>query len=259
MSLSLTAAPFKVFVARTLCHPIVGGIVATLSRDRIRVRGLGVDTSDPAIAPSVKASLFWGFYESAESRFVRRYLLTDCDAIELGSSLGIVSCHMRRRLITDRRLVCVEANLQLLPVLEMTLRLNRCDENVTIIGGAIDYAAGDHASVWFSPGASNVQGRVAPAAEEGTQTVPALTLTGVIDRAGIDGDFTLVCDIEGAEAQMIAHEREMLARCRQIVVELHQTVVNGQVIEPADLVASLVRCHGFKLVDQYGPVFVFDR
>src|SRR2546423_14009346 len=110
----MIAVPLKVSMARALCHPIVGRVLGATLRNRIHAGGFGVDTSDPAIAPRVKASLFWGFYESAEIRFVRQYLRRDCDAVELGSSLGVVSCNVRRRLMPRRRLVCVEANPRLL-------------------------------------------------------------------------------------------------------------------------------------------------
>jgi len=246
--------------ARTLCHPIVGHIVARMARDRICTGGCGVDTSDAVVSPRVKAALFWGFYESAEIRFVRQYLRVDCDAVELGSSLGVVSCNVRRRLMVDRRLVCVEANPELIPVLESTLRLNACDRNVSVVGGAIDYTTPLNKPIVFAAGESNLQGRIATSAQARRRiTVSTLTLSDVLDLGRIGGAYSLVCDIEGAEAQIIAHERAALKRCTQLVIELHPTTVDGAVLGPDELLGLIIRIHGFRLRDRYGSVCVFDR
>jgi FkbM family methyltransferase len=221
-------------------------------------RGVSIDTSDATVTPHVKASLFWGFYESAEIRFVRRYLSAAYDAVELGSSLGVVSCHVRRKLRADRRLVCVEADRNLLSVLRSTLRLNACEDNVTILNGAIHY--GLEASVMFAAGASNIEGRLATTSTKGSPfAVDAITLATVLSRGGIEGPFTLVCDIEGAEADLIQRERATLERCKQIIIECHPTLVNGVAVGPDQLGALLVRTHGFALRARCGPVYAFER
>jgi FkbM family methyltransferase len=243
-----------------LCHPAVGRMVATVMRDRIASAGCGVDTSSNAIRPEIKASLFWGLYERAEIGFVRRYLSPDCDVVELGSSLGVVSCNIRRILPRNCRLVCVEANPEVLPVLHSTLRLNACDHNMTIIAGAINYSGARDGIVSFSPGSSNVQGHIATAADGlDCINVPALTLSEVLSRADIGGPFALVSDIEGAEAGIVLNEHKALARCTQVVIELHRATVNRTDVQPRDMVDLFVRMHGFRLRDSRGSVCVFDR
>ena len=128
--------------------------------DRITSAGCDVDTSHAAISPSIKASLFWGLYESAEIRLVQRYLRPDLDVVELGSSLGVVACHIRRILSPDRRLVCVEADSSLLPILTSTLQRNACAGNLTIVAGAIDYRARGSAGA-LRPGSTSIEGRLA--------------------------------------------------------------------------------------------------
>src|ERR1700730_12780210 len=81
----------KRVIARIICHPLIGRIISLVFRDRIPSRGSLIHTKDKAVVPSVKAALFWGLYESAEVRFVKEFLRSDLDVIELGSSLGVVT------------------------------------------------------------------------------------------------------------------------------------------------------------------------
>jgi FkbM family methyltransferase len=250
----------KTAVASVLCQPLVGRVVARVLHDRITTAGCDIDTSHAAISPAIKASLFWGLYESAEIRFVRRYLRPDLDVVELGSSLGVVSCHIRRILAPERRLICVEADSSLLPVLTSTLKRNACDANLTIVTGAIDYAAAGDQNTLFLPGSTSIAGRLAHARDAGARVrVRSLTLSGVLRRGGIDGPYALVCDIEGAEAGMVIHETAALARCRQLLIELHPATIDDAPVEPDDLLDRLVRLHGFRLRDRRGPVCVLER
>jgi len=82
----------KVGIAKILTANLVGQVVAIAYANEIPCRGLRFSTADPQIHPGVKASLFWGLYESAEIRFVNAYLPRSIDVVELGSSIGVVSC-----------------------------------------------------------------------------------------------------------------------------------------------------------------------
>jgi len=82
----------KIAVAKFVTARLIGELVAVAYRNKIPFRGLRFSTADPQIHPRVKASLFWGLYESAEIRFVNAYLPRSIDVVELGSSIGVVSC-----------------------------------------------------------------------------------------------------------------------------------------------------------------------
>jgi len=88
----------KRFIGPLLANRWTGIIAARVLGDRIPHRGLIIDTSSPVVTPNIKAALLLQGYESGEYRFVRRYVPTDCDVIELGGSLGVISCTIRRRI-----------------------------------------------------------------------------------------------------------------------------------------------------------------
>ena len=109
--------------------------------------------------------LYWGLYESAEIRFVQRYVGDDVDVVELGSSLGVVSCQIASQLSGDTRLVCVEANEEMLPTLRRNIANNTSLRKVRCVHGAIDYS-GD-AIVNLDVGPSNVSASVCEGSKPG--------------------------------------------------------------------------------------------
>lgn len=242
----------KRLVAQILCRPAVGRLVAFATGNRFRSRGVLVDTSSSLVLPEVKASLFWGFYESAEIRFVQRHLPVDLDVVELGASLGVVSSHIARRLGPGRRLICVEPNAALRPLAERNVSLNAKGIALTQVTGAVAY---DAPTVRFAVARRNIDSQIADDLD-GVE-VPAVQLGRLLAEQGV-GDFTLVSDIEGAEAAVLAEDGPALARCRLIIAELHATAHAGCDVSVVALVARLHQL-GFIVLDRHGPVVVARR
>jgi FkbM family methyltransferase len=249
----------KAAVADGLCHPAVGRFLSFAFSGRIpslRFRGFRLDTRAPSVTPEIVAMIFWGIYESAEVRFVKRYLRSDLDVVELGSSLGAVSCHIALRQHAGRRLVCVEANVNLVPVLQRNVSANAA-QSVDVVNRAIGY---DGPTVRLELGSDNTTSRVMTAgAHDEAEEVPASTLSEILEEFGVCGDYALVSDIEGAEAGFIDQDPAALSRCRQMVIELHEIEDARGRVTIDDLAETLIKRHGFQLVDRHGAVCVFER
>jgi FkbM family methyltransferase len=242
----------KVLVARQLCRPAIGRLVAAATGDRVLNRGATIDTGSPLVLPEVKASLYWGFYESAEIRFVQRYLPADLDVVELGASIGVVSAHIARRLAKGRRLLCVEPNPGLHGLVERNVGLNASGVALRMVHGAVAYGG---SSVRFAVARKNIDSRIA--VDGDGVHVPAVRLGALLQQEGL-GDYALVSDIEGGEAALLAEDGGALARCRLVIAELHATEHGGRAVSVEDLVCSLVGL-GFSIVDRHGPVVVARR
>ncbi len=247
----------KVRVAELLSRPAVGRVVGAVLRDRIPIRGCVIDTRDGGIAPAVKAMLLFRLYESAEIRFVQRLLRTDLDVVELGGCLGVVSSQIARRLQRGRRLVTVEPNPRLGEVIRRNVLANAPDALLTVVSAAIDYSA-DGPQTTLALGEANIDSALATGAETRPSVrVPATTLGRVLADHGMD-EFVLVSDIEGAEAGMLQRDGDSLAKCKQVLIELHPTTFEGRPVSVEDMLAGLRRL-GFRQVESYGPVFAFRR
>jgi len=247
----------KSIVAAAITHPVIGRTIGAVYGQRIPNRGIVVDTSSPLITPRMKGYLFWGLYESAELRFLHKYLRTDLDVIELGASIGVVSCQIRKRIAPERKLVAVEADWRLIEVLRRNLELNELARNVQILNAAV-CADGGAGMAYFSVGQNNISGKLSANRNGNTSEVPALTLDGIAERSDIR-EYALVSDIEGAETSFIFGADAALAGCRQIIIELHDCEFAGEYVTVHQLREAIVRKHGFALRDSYGPVCVFER
>jgi FkbM family methyltransferase len=245
----------KRMIARMLGNEVVGHVLGRALKQRVRSRGLVIDTSSEWISGHVKAALAFNMYESAESRFVQRYLRTDLDTIEFGASLGFVSCLIRRRLDPNARLFCVEANPNLLPVLRRNLELNVPGSQATTINAAVDESGAEF--VELALGRDNLDSRVNASADRRV-TVKALQLQSFVREHAIS-QYALVCDIEGSEAGFIFGDPAALQGCRQILIELHDTTWKDRDLSVRDLRDALIERHGFRQLDTYGRVFVFER
>ena len=237
-------------VGTALTRPVVGRIAAKLLRNRVPHRGLVVDTSDPVVTPPIKAALLFRAYESAEYRFTKRYLPRDIDVVELGGSIGVISCTLRRHIASNRSLTVVEADSRLARVLRRNLVLNGCEQGTTVREVAIAYGGAD--TVQFTTGASSVSGRIADAnAIPGTVVeVPARTLRQVVVEAGVT-EYALISDVEGVEWDVLDNDLDTLAGARVLIMETHARAGSGS---HDAFIARLLATGRFTLLAQHGAV-----
>jgi FkbM family methyltransferase len=234
-----------------LVNKHVGAALEIIFPNRLRVHGVLIDVRSPMITRTTKAALFFGTYESAETRLVRKYLPRDLDVVELGASLGVVTCVVRRHISLGRRLISVEANPRLAELARANLLLNGCEENVDVLSLAISTCSDE---VEFVVGEASDSGRVGLRAEEGGKIlrVPAESLSKLLARHRVS-NFCLICDIEGTEWELWRHDYDGLCRASMVVMETHDNPRYGS---HDDLIAELANDPSFELVDRYGPVVV---
>lgn len=247
----MTAAKMRVrsVVGRLVIQPVVGRLAGLLFGNRIPHRKLTVITSSELVSDQVRASLLLGGYESAEYRLVKRYIQSDASAIELGASMGVMTCHLRRRIAHPHRVISVEADRRLFKLIDANLSANT-SVPVELVNKAIDYSGNAH--VDFSFGDDNLGGSVR--ADGGATTfVESVTLRDLVAQLGCD-DYSIVSDIEGAEWAMWENDHEFIARARTCVFELHDAP-DGRKAE--ELVEAIANDPKLELLERYGNVIAF--
>lgn len=241
----------KVGIARLLLAAPVAKLIRRGVRGSVRSYDLTFDTSNPAMSDRTVASVFFRLYESAEIRSVRSHLLATDTIIDLGSNLGITASHALRHLNAGGRLFSVEANPHLLAALRANLERHAFGRKISVVHAAVDYSG--NSEVHMNIASDSLGSSVVRTGGATTVTVPTVTLSDLLDRHGV-GDFTLLSDIEGAEAELVRHDGEALRRCHQAVLELHDTES-----ATVDAVHVELEALGFRTVHRHGPVVVLRR
>lgn len=236
----------KIAIAKIISSRVSGAAISVLTKDKIRQFGCVYSTDFKEIPPQTKASLFYGLYEKAEASFVREYLSGKYPAIELGGSLGIISCVIGKKL-DGKKFIVVEANKLLLSIIKENLRLNDI-QNVEVEWGAI----GDLVKLYFHAGNNNTTGTISDKYTMGSELVSGITIEYLLKKYGLS-DFSLISDIEGSENFFLFKEIISLNTCREIIIELHETIFHNRLVSVEEQVLQIKKLQ-FRILDRHGCV-----
>lgn len=184
-------------------------------------------------------------YEAAEVELIDEYVAGSYDVIDLGASTGFSTIYALERLEEGSRGVAVEANPDMVEVIERVQGVNGIDFDV------------EHAA--YKPGQSEVTFHVHGKTVSGSTkrpgereiTVPAVSIADLLKEHELE-EFVCLADIEGGEIDLVRDELDLLEeQCKLIVVELHE--IDGIAQEARQRFAE----SGFQLVEQVGDVFVY--
>ncbi|MBL4705909.1 MAG: FkbM family methyltransferase, partial [Flavobacteriales bacterium] len=176
-----------------------------------------------------------------------KYLSSETDIVELGTSIGVVASFIQQ-LVNSKKMVCVEANYMLQPLLKKTFELND-NKNIQLLNIAI---SDSNLPIYFSTRDSNELGKIVSHSEI---KVNAKSLQQIINENNIL-DFNLVCDIEGAECSFILGKG--LQNCQLAIIELHSTTWNDKFYSIEEL-SNLIKDLGFDMLECINNTFVFKR
>lgn len=208
----------------------------------------GLDSN--VITPSLEYLLLTGKHEAPERTLIRRYLNRALPLVEFGGAIGVVSC-VANALLDDRsRHVVVEANPALIPVLEA----NRLRNNgrFAIEHGAIGYGS----PVLRFPVAQDILESSTFVATASTVEVPSKSLRAVLDAHRFER-CNLVCDIEGAEVDLVREEASALRQHVDVLImEVHERVVGQDV---CDRMMRSLKGLGFEMLERVWDTVAMRR
>ncbi len=198
----------------------------------------------------IKLELLKGRYESFERQAVRKYVKTELPVIELGGCLGVVSCISNQLLKDPRAHVVVEANPHAIPLLEENRLRNDC--KFSIVNSAIAY---NEKVITFQPDRDL---RGSSLAREGDSTpvmVGTIRLKELVEEKQF-ASFTLICDIEGHECELVEHEPEIVRMADTLILETHARMIGE---EKNAIMLQKLKEMGFQIVDTDVFVVVMTR
>ena len=215
---------------------------------------LTFDLSNPLINLRDIGFILWGLYEKSEIRFINKYLseYRNCNILELGGSLGIVSCIISKNISKTQHLTIVEANPELVPIIKSNMELNNIN-NYNIVNAAISFES-FNSQVFFQLGESNLIGHITETQNEKSIIVPCVRFQDL----KIVGPYVIICDIEGAEVGLLLNESSALKNAELIIIEAHNITFND-VEYSVEVIKAMFLKLGFVILEEYGDVFVFKK
>jgi FkbM family methyltransferase len=199
---------------------------------------------------SSRIQLITHTYEAPERRAVARYARANLPVVELGGSIGVVSCVTNKLLQNPTAHVVVEANPLAIPQLEGNRRLNNCQ--FEIVNRAIAYGVD---SVTFRPNSSMCGNSITGDGDLSPVTVQTVRLGDLVRDRGFKR-FTLICDIEGVEYDLVCQETEVLKSADTIIMETHDRFIGA---EKTRLMMDKLAGLGFRLVEETEFVIVLRQ
>lgn len=220
-----------------LWHRAPGGL-ARVGGCRFRLDGL---------EGGVAAALLMNEYEKEERDAVKRFLNRDLPVIELGGSIGVVACVINKALKDPTRHVVVEADPRIIPKLTANRELNHC--RFEILHRALAYNGEE---IFFNTTSDTRGGGVyvKGIGQVAVQTVSVEKLA----RERSFHRFTLVCDIEGSEIDLVEQEKDLLAAAvEMLILETHPMITGTARIQT---MLSALGAAGFKTVHEASGTLV---
>ena len=217
--------------------------------DIVRLDGCKFTITRDRVPANVVDLLLSDLYEEPERHALQKFLDPELPVVELGACIGVVSCLTNRRLKHPEKHIVVEANPSLLPLIQQNRARNDC--HFKVVHAAVSHGV---ETITF-----NVDDNIlASGLHGGEQGVVVSTVT--LERLLNDNGFeraTLICDIEGAELQLVEHELKTIGeRVTTIIMELHDRMV-GQ--EPTQQMLTSLESAGFKIASRDVDVVVLQK
>ena len=228
----------------------VFGKLVELMGNRVNIGALRFSVDNSQITTREKSAFFFGKWEQPERQAVNSYLRSDLPVVELGGCLGVVSCHINKKLERPEQHVVIEANPGILPTLEKNRELNNCKFVVR------------HAALGY--GSSNVVLHLAKFGDNSLTPisdniieVPAVSLETILEDTGFE-TVSLVMDIEGAEVDLLEREIDVLKKSvGTLIFELHR----GEMCSEArwDAISTSLIGADFRMLDRISQTWVFEN
>ena len=216
------------------------------------LNGVRLPLKSPAISQKMREKITNGFYEKHESECIRRAAVKGDRLLEVGAGIGYISALAWLSGNFDS-ITIVEANPDLIPVIEETHRLNSVRARL-INGAAVDdgvegekvpfYIRDDFWASSMSPGPFGYSKQV---------EIPKINIQDLLDE--VRPTF-FVCDIEGGELGLIPNL--YFKGVKKVMIEFHQNVIGRRGMKTIFDAMSAQNFH----YDQWhssGSVVLFSR
>jgi FkbM family methyltransferase len=182
-----------------------------------------------------------GEYEPEMRRTLERFLAPGCVFVDIGANEGYFSVMGRKLVGGNGKVVAVEPQSRLLPILQENFRLNGVTA-IQLVHGAVSNAPGKarlHISPDTNTGSSSLDQSTSYSLP--TEQTEVMTMAELFSRQGVDRADLVKMDIEGFEYEAILGSRELFSagRIKAFALELHPPRIERRGLKVADITSFL--------------------
>jgi len=231
------------------------GRAVEIRGNTVEIDGCTFSLSSPVISTSSKGKFMFDRYERPERKALHEFLDPLLPVIELGGSIGVVSCLTNRKLAHPENHVVVEANPSLVPLLIANRDRNGC--KFSVLPRVVGYGA-DHVTFYADNNNFVVSSTVQADRTEHVEAhnIPTINLETILQEKGFD-KCTLICDIEGGESDVLSYEADVLRnRVATLILEVHEWSLGKPRVE--EMFKELAEL-GFKTVAVDQDTYTFQK
>ena len=224
----------------------------------VELDGIKVPLRKLPLDARTRRRLMRGSYEPAERDLVEAFIRPGDHILELGPSVGIVSCFLARRAGPQGRLVCVEADARLKRPFEEQMAANGVEaEWVNALCCPLwqETVPASAAMQAFQPGARSLSGRAVIRGAPDSSGPVWMTAQALCQRSQL-APSALVADIEGAEAIWAEHAPMLPHSVHTVIAEFHPKISGSRMAGQA--IQAIVD-EGFSIVGLRQSVVAFKR
>jgi FkbM family methyltransferase len=226
--------------------------------ERVDLDGIAVPIRRSPLAAAARRQVMKGYYETAERDLVAQFVGAGDHVLELGASVGVLTCFLARRAGAGGRVVSVEANAALRSAFEAQLASNAlAAEFVPALCCPVWESAvpASVAALAFQPAPDSLAGRARPAAPAG-QPAASWTTAGAICQARALRPSAVVVDVEGAEGVWAELPPRLPESVTTVIAEFHPAILGAR---GAGAAVQAIIDEGFRIAALRGTVLAFRR
>ncbi|MEY8881558.1 FkbM family methyltransferase [Donghicola sp. XS_ASV15] len=222
-------------------------------RDVIETLGLKVPFDPKIITPVIERCMRNNYYEHDEVRALRAVLQADDRVLELGGRVGLCSTVIAK-IPSISRVVAIEANPEMISMIEETHRLNPVSGLVEVRNFVVTSSAASEVPFYIRSDfwSSSMDKEAGPF--DRVAMVPSISLRSLLAEIS---PTLLVCDIEGGELGLF--DNVDLSGVETVIMELHPKVYGTEGCEHVVSVLAAQGLHVSPLSKQGNSVQVFSR
>jgi FkbM family methyltransferase len=200
-----------------------------------------------------------GAYDREATALLERCLRPGDTYVDIGANEGHLCVSAARAVGPLGRVIAVEPQSRLQPVLRRNLALNRVSAEILAV--AVSDRDGE-TKLFLAPDTNNASSGLAPQTRYRlpSEVVPQITLTRVLAGCRLERPTLVKMDIEGFEHEAIFGSADLFRQCRvpRLLLELHEQALARRGHPPDAIPRFLTDCGYRQTPESHGLLWVAD-